>query len=129
MVGAAIITTLLIVTNIIPILRELTYMFYYIKVSINDFFDVQADLLTMNAYNLQHNDTFNEDEKKEIIEKQMKIATAFRAIANKFAIDYKKAEVQATKDIEKTGKKYKLDNDANIVADDEDDSSDSSVLF
>ena len=129
MVGAAIITTLLIITNIIPILRELTYMFYYIKVSINDFFDVQADLLTMNAYNLQHNDTFNEDEKKEIVEKQMKIATTFRAIANKFAIDYKKAEVQATKDIEKTGKKYKLDNDANIVADDEDDSSDSSVLF
>ena len=66
---------------------------------------------------------------EKIYEKQMAIATKFRNISNKFNIEEKRAEVSATKDIENTGKKYKLDDDANIVADEDDNDSEASVLF
>ena len=128
-VASGIVAGIIILVNIIPILRELTYFFFYVKNSISDFFDVQADLLMMNAYNVQRNEALDADDKDEIVEKQLAIANRFRDISNKFAIDKKKAEVEATRDIEKSGKKYKLDANADIVAEDDDDGSDTSVLF
>ena len=128
-VASGIVAGIIILVNIIPILRELTYFFFYVKNSISDFFGVQADLLVMNAYNVQRNEALDADDKDEIVEKQLAIANRFRDISNKFAIDKKKAEVEATRDIEKSGKKYKLDANADIVAEDDDDGSDTSVLF
>ena len=128
-VASGIVAGVIILVNIIPILRELTYFFFYVKNSISDFFGVQADLLMMNAYNVQRNEALDADDKDEIVEKQLAIANRFRDISNKFAIDRKKAEVEATRDIEKSGKKYKLDANADIVAEDDDDGSDTSVLF
>lgn len=128
-VASGIVAGIIILVNIIPILRELTYFFFYVKNSISDFFDVQADLLMMNAYNVQRNEALDADDKDEIVEKQLAIANKFRDISNKFAIDRKKAEVEATRDIEKSGKKYKLDANADIVAEEDDDGSDTSVLF
>ena len=128
-VASGIVAGVIILVNIIPILRELTYFFFYVKNSISDFFGVQADLLMMNAYNVQRNEALDADDKDEIVEKQLAIANKFRDISNKFAIDRKKAEVEATRDIEKSGKKYKLDANADIVAEDDDDGSDTSVLF
>lgn len=120
----------IILTNIIPLLRELVYLFYHTRVTLSDFYETQADLLTMNAYNLQHNDVrTNQDDKNEIIEKQNKIAEKFRKAANFFAIKNKKAEIAATKDIENSAKKYKLDADANIVSDEPDESDSGSALF
>lgn len=128
-IGAGIVAGVIILTNIIPILRELTYMYYYNRTKISDFFAVQADLLTMNAYNLQHNDSMDVDEREEIAEKQLAIATKFRNVSNIFNIEKKRCEVNATKDIENSNKKYKLDSETNIVSDEEDNDSDSSVLF
>ena len=128
-VASGIVAGIIILVNIIPILRELTYFFFYVKNSISDFFGVQADLLMMNAYNVQRNEALDADDKDEIVEKQLAIANKFRDISNKFAIDKKKAEVEATRDIEKSGKKYKLDANADIVAEEDDDGSDTSVLF
>ena len=120
----------IILTNIIPLLRELVYLFYHTRVTLSDYYETQADLLTMNAYNLQHNDVrTSQDDKNEIIEKQNKVAEKFRKMANFFAIKNKKAEVAATKDIENSAKKYKLDADANIVSDEPDESDSGSALF
>lgn len=128
-IGAGIVATVIILVNIVPLLRELTYFFFYIKNNISDFFAVQSDLLTMNAYNVRNNRAIDDDKKNDIVEKQLAIASRFKEISNKFAIDKKKAEVEATRDIEKSSKKYKLDQNADIVAEDDDDGSDTSVLF
>lgn len=129
-IGAGIVVGVIILTNIIPLLRELVYLFYHTKVSISDYCDTQADLLTMNAYNLQCNDINTDpDTKSEIVKKQNKIAEKFRKVANFFAIKNKKAEVAATKDIENSTKKYKLDADANVVTDEPDEGNSGSALF
>lgn len=126
---AGITVGIIIITNIIPILRELVYLFYHLRVSLSDYFDTQADLLTMNAYTLKSNETIPEDERDEIIEKQNSIAAKFKDVANFFSIKDKKAEVKATKEIENSAKTYKLDDDNNITSEEPDDEDNGSVLF
>ena len=71
----------------IPIIRTIVYYVYSTRQNIYDYFTVQAQMLEMNAYKLQQNNNIDEDVKKKAYEKQMKIATKFRNIANKFAIE------------------------------------------
>ena len=95
---------------LIPILRELIFLFYYQRVRIADYFETQADLLEMNAYNIQNNNaTFTKEERKSISNKQMAIATKFRKVSDFIAVDAKAAEVKATKEITSNKKKYKAD--------------------
>lgn len=128
-VGAGIIGGIIILTNIIPLLRELVYLFYHTRVSVSDYCEAQADLLAMNAYNLEHNDISSKADKSDIVKKQQGIADKFRKMANFFAVKDKKAEVEATKDIENVNKKYKLDQDANIIVDEPDENTSGSALF
>lgn len=107
MVGGIAIVALIL--NIIPILREMIFFFYYARTSISDFFDVQADLLQMNAYNIEHNETRDAEERKTIAEKQIKICELFRNIARKIAVDSKQAEARSVSDTSKENKKLKID--------------------
>lgn len=97
-----------IILNIIPILRELIFFFYYSRVRISDYFEIQADLLQVNAYNVESNQALNKEDRTRIVKKQMKFVDTFRKIANTIGIDNKSSEVKATKEIAKTSKeKYK----------------------
>ena len=98
-----------IVANIIPILREMVFFFYYTRMRVSDFFDIQADLLQMNAYNVENDPNKDEEQKERIVSKQLKIVELFRKIANKIAFTGKKAEVETTKEIASNAKKMKLD--------------------
>ena len=97
-----------IILNIIPILRELIFFFYYSRVKVSDYFEIQADLLQMNAYNVESNTAMSKEERTKIVKKQMKIVDTFRKIANAIGIDNKSSEVKTTKEIAKTSsEKYK----------------------
>ena len=111
---------------IIPIIRELIFLFFYYRVRISEFFDVQADLLQVSAYNVENNRLdLNKEERKNISKKQMKVADDFRKIARKIAVDGATAEKSASKDIKaEDSKKYK----ASDVMDELPDSA-SSTLF
>ncbi|MGL5751053.1 MAG: hypothetical protein ACRCXT_11035 [Paraclostridium sp.] len=96
-----------IILNIIPILRELIFFFYYSRTRISDYFEVQADLLQINAYNIQNNPSMTKKERDEISKKQMKIVTMFRKISNKFSIEMKQTEQKVNKELDKDKKQYK----------------------
>lgn len=98
-----------IITHIIPILREMVFFFYYTRMRVSDFFDIQADLLQMNAYNVENDPNKDEEQKERIVSKQLKIVELFRKIANKISFTGKKAEVETTKEITASAKKMKLD--------------------
>lgn len=112
---AGVIIGVVVVLNIVPILRELVYLFYHSRVKASDFFAIQADLLQMNAYNVEANATIDSEKRKQIVEKQMKIVDSFRDYSNKLAIDSKQCEVNASREIQSSEKKFKLDDDKNIV--------------
>lgn len=114
-----------IILNIIPIMRELIFFYYYSRTRVSDYFNMQADLLQMNAHNLELADTRHTSQEKErIIKRQLKVVELFRKVSEFFRIASKEAETFATNEIINTNKKYK----ANELMDDIPDSA-SSALF
>ena len=113
---------------IIPIIRELIFLFFYYRVRISEFFDVQADLLQVNAYNVENNRLdLTSSERKNISKKQLKVAEDFRKIAKKIAVDGNQAEKSASKDIKaENEKKYKA---SDIMDELPDSAASSSSLF
>ena len=99
--------TITIIFNIIPIIRELVYFFYYSRTRISDYLEIQAELLEMNAYTIEHNENMEEEERKTISRKQNKIAEKLRAISNKLSVKLKKAENETSKEISNSNKKMK----------------------
>ena len=108
---------LIVVKNLFDILREPVYLFYALRVRISDFFDMQADLIQMNIYNLQNNNTMDEEKKEHIIAKQLEHAERFRKYANTFEVKVKKAESDAYKELTQDSKKVKFDDVSNEIPD------------
>ena len=105
----------------IPIIRTIVYYIYSTKQNIYDYFTVQAQMLEMNAYNLQQSNDIDEERKKKAYDKQMKIAAKFRTIANKFAIEDSVATKKAKEMESKEDEKYDADDLAGDVAEGDED--------
>ena len=100
---------IVVIMNIVPLLRELVYVSFYSRTKIADYFNLQADLLQMNAYNVEANGAINAERRKDIAKKQRAIADNFRSIANKIQIDEKQSEVKASRELQANARKYKVD--------------------
>ena len=119
---------IIIIMNIIPILRELVFLLYYTRTQISDFFEIQAELLQMNAYNVEANKSLDSSNRKEIARKQRDIADKFLSISNFVRIDAKQSDVKASRELEANKKKYKVDEVINQDIDDDPSVSTSSLF-
>lgn len=108
-----------VILNIIPILRELVFYFYYSRTQVANYFDAQSALLQMNAYNLAAKATDDSKDIEAIKNKQLRIADKFKRIANMIAVKNNKAEISAEKETKALEKKLKI---ADVVDDDISDS-------
>lgn len=106
-----------ILLNILPILRELTFFFYDLRVRVSDYFNLQADLLEMNVTAIKNNEINTLDDKSKVIKRQEAIATMFRNLANKICIDHVKAEKDTPKAIKEIDKRMKIDDVVDTVPD------------
>ena len=108
-VAAAVVGLAGLLFCIIPIIRELIFLFFYYRVRVSEFFDLQSDLLQVNAYNVENNRLdLPKKKRKKISAKQMKVADNFRSIAKKIAVDGATAEKNAIRDVKvEDSKKYK----------------------
>lgn len=98
---------------IIPFLREIVFFFYFVRMRVSEFFDLQANLLQMNAYNVESNATIDDSKKQKIVSGQLKVVEFFRKVANKFSINSKKAEVETEKEISAQSGNMKIDDVTN----------------
>ena len=107
-----------LVLGIIPIIRELIYFFYYSRTRVAEYFDMQADMLQMNAHNIKvsKKEVAGEDRDK-VIRRQMKLVDLFRKISSAIEVDAKTAEVQTTKEVINTQKKYKVNDITDEIPD------------
>lgn len=95
---------------VIPMIRDLVYFFFATRSRISTYFDIQADLLEMNAHELQNDpDIKTEADKKEVIRRQLAIASGFHKIADLIAVEAKASEREATNNIKQDTRKYKVD--------------------
>lgn len=86
---------------IIPILHELTTMFFCSRQKTSEFFDIQANLLALNAESVKLDYTKTESERNKIYAKQMKIVDRLRKISNIFAVKIKSGQKRAETEIRK----------------------------
>ena len=122
---AGVAVTIGILLLIIPTIRELIFFFYYSRAKASEYFDQQATLLTMNAYNIENNLTKTDKNKKEIVRKQKAIADKFKNMSNKLKVETKTSEAKASKEIKSLDdQKYKTSDVMKSVPD-----SAASVLF
>lgn len=109
------------VKNLIPLLRELIFFFYYSRTRMADYFEIQSELLQMNAYNLDTSATMYGRSKKDISDtknKQLKIANSFKKISNFFSIKGKETEVNTNRDLKQSSSnKYKIDDVVDSIPD------------
>ena len=92
-------TSIAALIGLLVIIRELVYLFFNARVKISDYFEAQADIMQMNAYIYQNNDTANKtpEQKVKTVQSQLKLADRFRSISNFFAIKNKEGEVKTQK--------------------------------
>ena len=110
---------------IIPLIRELIFLFYFARSSAANYFDIQSQLLEMNSYNVENNLTKDTKTKKEIAKKQRKVADAFKRISNTIKVDVTTGERKAETESKKIdAKKYKQDEVLDKIPD-----SANSILF
>lgn len=99
-----------VIIALIPLIKDLVYYFFAARQRVSVYFDIQADLLEMNANELKDNPNITTDaDKKSVIRKQLQVARTFRQIADKLAVEAKTAENKANKEIKKDNKKYRID--------------------
>lgn len=104
-----VITVAIFASAIIGWLRDLVYFFYAARVRASSYFDLQANLLEMNAKDLKEGDYETVGDKDKVIRRQLAIARMFTKLADKIAIEGKESEIKASKDIKSDKAEYKLD--------------------
>lgn len=91
-------------------IKDVVYYFFAARQRVSVYFDIQGDLLEMNAHELEENPDIQTDgDRKTVIRKQIAIANSFHKIADKLAVEAKTAENKATTEIKKDDKKQKID--------------------
>lgn len=99
----------IVLFNILPILRECTYFFYYTRTRISDYFNIQADLLDMNIENIKTNNVETQGNRKDVIRRQEIIRDRFRQVADFFMVESKKAEIATHNELKNNEKKLRAD--------------------
>ena len=102
--------TIALIMTSLTMIRDCVYFFYATRARVSKYFDIQADLLEMNANELEDNASIETvGDKNKVIKRQLAIAAAFRKIADTIAIEANKSEREATKEIKADTRRYKID--------------------
>lgn len=111
---AIIAAAIIIIKTFVPIMRELSYFFYFFRTKISDYFFLQQQLLEANALKLKQMSTDDPEKNEKIAKRQEKIAAIFGKIANFFAVKYTPAADKAENNPGKTTiDKNDVDGDSN----------------
>ena len=100
------ITALIFWKDILGIIQDIVYLFFYTSQTISDYWATQADLIQMNKSTIVYRRDIPDAEKDKIIKKQSKIADNMRKVSNIFSIKMKGAERDSQKAIYNDDRKY-----------------------
>lgn len=99
-----------IAMTIIPLIREIIYFFYYYRMRMSDYLELQGQLLEMNAYSIELSNSDDPEKNKRIADRQHEIAKRFDKTAKFIAVKIKGTENKAKSESKKEEKmKYKAD--------------------
>lgn len=84
---------------LVPIIRELIYFTYNIRMKTSEFFKIQSEFLSLNIVELRSNPNIKEKEKNAIIKKQKERIKTLNSLADKFELDFRKSDLETEKEI------------------------------
>lgn len=111
-----------IALSIIPVTRELIYLFNDARRKVSELFSLQAYFLELNKTSVEANTTLDPEKKKKVLEKQEKLRKRYLFLAEKVRISSIKADEIAHKKLENDNKGMNID-------DIEDDISNSDIVI
>lgn len=92
------------------ILRQGIYWWLHMRMSVSDWFAIQAEFLRVNAENLKYRDDDKGDDHRKIVyQRQIKWVERLKNIANMIALKDSKAQNESKKDDDEYSKKRKSD--------------------
>lgn len=97
-IGVAALVSLGAFIVLIPIIRELIYLLYSLRMSVADYFRTQAMFLELNIEDIKNNNMKNSS---VIIKKQQKIIKKLNQWANTFEVKFNKANKEVNKQLTK----------------------------
>lgn len=86
---------------LIKVIRALIFYFYYFRVKLTDFLDMQSSIVYMNSMNIKTSLTRDPKERKEIAAKQAGIAAFCKKMADQIRVKDATAEVKASAESKK----------------------------
>jgi len=104
----SVILTAGVILIFIPIIRELIFYFYFVRMKISDYLDQLSMYIKINEVEVRSNPEFNEAKKKEILEKQDKWIERLEYLSDKIRVNQVKAEVEAKEEIKKENSKVNV---------------------
>lgn len=94
--------------SIIPIVRELTFLFYFSKSRLSEYLEQQAILIELNRKAIESSQ-LPLKERKEVLKKQEKTAHEFRRYSDKFRVNSNYGEREAVTAIKKENKAWTIE--------------------
>lgn len=99
-VGMAAITIVGVIA-LIPIIRELIYFVFNLRMKTSEFFKIQSEFLELNIVELRSNNSIKDKDKNAIIKKQKDRIKTLNSLADKFELDFKQSNTETEKEINK----------------------------
>lgn len=112
LVGAAIVISAAIIGAVIAAyfgIRELIFYFYYSRMKVSDYLQLQSTFLEMNRNNVESNSAISPSKKKEIIKKQEQLVAKMRKYADKLKVESTMARKKAEDDVKKDNSSWRID--------------------
>ena len=100
----------------VPLIRELIFYFYYVRMRISDYLDQLVMYIKINEVEVKNNSNFNDAKKKEILEKQEAWIARLDQISDKIRVNQSLGEKTSKEQIKKGNSEITLKNVKDDIA-------------
>lgn len=95
------------IVSLVPIMRELTYYFYYSRMTTSEYLKHQAQLLEFNKTSVK-NSNLPAQKKKDVLRRQAKVAETFLKISDKIKVDGVSTDKKVKTEIDRENRNIKV---------------------
>jgi len=98
-----------VVFSIVPITRKVIYQVYKLRSSLSDYLEMQSKFLEMNESCVRNNSNFDAKKKKDIIDKQKKLANTLKKLADGIRVKSAKSISDSKRELDNDNKSFSID--------------------
>ena len=98
-----------VVFGIIPVTRACIYQVYKLRSSLSDYLEMQSKFLEMNESCVRNNSNFDTKKKKDIIDRQKKLAATLKKLSDGIRVKSAKSITDSKRELDNDNKSFSMD--------------------